>query len=1227
LPSVNKKGILIRYIRHKLEAVMAPLLNYQDELPSSLSLEFIPNDGSGKMRFDSPTSLGLHHQNEEEHPPSSSVAPITSFSKDALENGNKSCVQVAVRIRPLLGKEGKNNSCVHAPPGEDKDDLSQQQHDSALPATSSSTIYQTVQIGEVGSDTKNFTFDHVFSPSTSQFGLYSKCVYPLVRSCLEGYNATILAYGQTCSGKTHTIIGDTELQTLTGGGDKKDRVVVEVKENTGVIPRALRDIFLGLEKTKEGYHQTGSKSNPNISSPETKECDDEVAQINKCQPPLALIPSKPPFEYQVKVQFLELYGELIQDLIKTEISIPKSDHRLKRNASMKSIASSVHSYDKKSPRLVIRDGKAGDDAEVIGICQAKVNSAEEALLYLQRGMDMRCTESTAMNAASSRSHAIFTLVIQQTRRDVATVAAADDDDDGTNPRSELVEMKTSKIHFVDLAGSERIKSAKTKGKRMQEGISINKGLLVLGNVISALGSNNALKRKHVPYRDSKLTRLLKGSLGGNHKTLMIACVSPSTSNIEESRNTLRYANRAKNITNHAKVNVDPSSRVVKELKYQVAALARELMRVRNRDSSHEEEDGCPFSMDFLGGLIHSTDVSPDGWKSRRKISSPESKAKKLPSPERPATSSTITTKNSTNPPIEEEETKEQAQEEQSASSVKETETEEDSYDSGKIGKSVDDVIREGERIISYDFLVAALRETLKLSATGNNKTSMRNMAPGLDKVRTVDEIYDYLQAPTVQEEVETASLDDSKAVIHNHVERLERSINSRENLIKEMKEQQEKYQTMALTGEKELFEIDTKLETFEKEEVESAIKLHKESLNSSALPRILTEKEKEITKLHEERRKILGLFKTVDENARKIRNMKRKVIAMKRQRLELKGGNKSKNKTLDSDIQSHASGRSRESNLKEKCVSLSKRDNEDSNLGKHSSSSSGSSGENLKTTSSHQQGAEINALSSNTSTHLDEKKLRPVSAKEKLISRKKTFNYSLDGLDHSRKQEKMHKKALENKFKTLNTRDSISSKKKPKVLSHNNYEIVGKSPRMERRQESIDASVPQILNLNQNYSITSNISDQPLYASDIFRIANNTMGLKSRDNIEGGNEPSRKRCNSLLTAETGFRPIPDSHCNSNVIKIRQYDDDDDCCGSIFLMDSLRGKDNLSLSPVQFPPDILERLSDCEPIFEDKYENVIHVKSDEDCCGSYYFQNLINEIFGRKEAVTWQWDRP
>jgi len=471
------------------------------------------------------------------------------------QNGNSS-VRVAVRIRPLSAKEIGTDTCVHVLPQE-----------AGTSRLNSSPHFQTIQVGE-NELSQKFTFDHVFPPTTNQKEFYSICVLSLVHSCLEGYNATIFAYGQTGSGKTHTMMGDI------GPHD----------DEAGVILRASEDIFLGLEQRAESQ-------NLQASSARSPQSDTVHSKYSSLVPPS----SKPSFEYQVKVQFIEIYGEEIHDLVVEEFS--DQTQSFYREVSVKRHLSRQRSTVKKTRQLVIHDGKAGEDAEVIGACQAKVQSSEEALKYLQRGMKMRRTEQTAMNAESSRSHAIFTLVIQQTQRKSSTEAGD----------VIKMEMKTSKIHFVDLAGSERIKSTQARGKRIQEGININKGLFVLGNVISSLSNESKRNKIHVPYRDSKLTRLLKGSLGGNHRTLMIGCSSPSNYNKNETLNTLRYANRAKNIQNHARVNIDASSRVINELKDKVTTLAMELLRVQSMDRSDDSE--CPFSKEFLVDLIRASGTS------------------------------------------------------------------------------------------------------------------------------------------------------------------------------------------------------------------------------------------------------------------------------------------------------------------------------------------------------------------------------------------------------------------------------------------------------------------------------------------------------------------------------------------------------------------------------------------------------------------------------------------
>ena len=247
----------------------------------------------------------------------------------------------------------------------------------------------------------------------------------------------------------------------------------------------------------------------------------------------------------MRVQFLEVYGEEIRDLL-----TPSS-----------------------SERLTIRDIGLDGEPEIVGAIDTRLRLQKTPSCVFHRGMMRRVTGATAMNESSSRSHAILSVLVEQT-----TTLEERSDDDEESHQVQLVEVKRSKFNFVDLAGSERQKRTQAEGQRLKEGIDINKGLLVLGNVISALGDPKKVGKSFVPYRDSKLTRLLKGSLGGNHKTLMIACVSPSSNNLEESLNCLRYANRAKNIQNNAVVNVDAGSRLVSELRQQVQALATDLLR-------------------------------------------------------------------------------------------------------------------------------------------------------------------------------------------------------------------------------------------------------------------------------------------------------------------------------------------------------------------------------------------------------------------------------------------------------------------------------------------------------------------------------------------------------------------------------------------------------------------------------------------------------------------------
>ncbi|XVF64893.1 hypothetical protein PTKIN_Ptkin09bG0203500 [Pterospermum kingtungense] len=216
-----------------------------------------------------------------------------------------------------------------------------------------------------------------------------------------------------------------------------------------------------------------------------------------------------------------------------------------------------------------------------GVTEAEVRTKEEMTSYLSRGSLAHATGSTNMNSQSSHSHAIFTITMKQKK--IASCSNGVNDDIGDD-------ILCAKLHLVDPAGSERAKRMGADGMCLKEGIHINKGLLALGNVISALGDEKKRKEGgHVPYRDSKLTRLLQDSLGGNSKTVMIACVSPADTNAEETLNTLKYANCARNIQNKAVINRDPTAAQLQRMRNQIEQLQAEVLFYRSDGNTSFDE--------------------------------------------------------------------------------------------------------------------------------------------------------------------------------------------------------------------------------------------------------------------------------------------------------------------------------------------------------------------------------------------------------------------------------------------------------------------------------------------------------------------------------------------------------------------------------------------------------------------------------------------------------------
>ncbi|MCJ1257447.1 kinesin-like protein Klp8 [Lignoscripta atroalba] len=296
----------------------------------------------------------------------------------------------------------------------------------------------------------------------------------------------------------------------------------------------LDNAFQGYNNCIFAYGQTGSgKSYSMMGYGEEagvipRICRDMFERITRIQEDKDL-------KCTVEVSYLEIYNERVRDLLNPST---KGNLRVREHPS-------TGPYVEDLAKLVVR-------------------SFKEIENLMDEGNKARTVAATNMNETSSRSHAVFTLTLTQKRHDVET---------------SLDTEKVAKISLVDLAGSERANSTGATGARLKEGAEINRSLSTLGRVIAALADLSAGKKKNmsmVPYRDSVLTWLLKDSLGGNSMTAMIAAISPADINFEETLSTLRYADSAKRIKNHAVVNEDPNARMIRELKEELAQLRSKL---------------------------------------------------------------------------------------------------------------------------------------------------------------------------------------------------------------------------------------------------------------------------------------------------------------------------------------------------------------------------------------------------------------------------------------------------------------------------------------------------------------------------------------------------------------------------------------------------------------------------------------------------------------------------
>ncbi|GAV53045.1 hypothetical protein ZYGR_0AI03270 [Zygosaccharomyces rouxii] len=416
-------------------------------------------------------------------------------------------------------------------------------------------------------NSKTYAVDKVFGPSANQQLIFKEIAEPLFGDFLRGYNCTVLVYGMTSTGKTYTMTGDEKLYND------------ELSDSAGIIPRILFKLFETLDMRDEDY--VVKCSFVELYNEELKDLLDDGVE-NSSMRKLRIYDSgsgsnsnsssrKNSRNNSPKLVTDPMVNRRRMRTVPLSSSLAKQQHQWQQRREQQHQQHQLREQQQREQQAQQQQREQQQDPHsgvyIQNLQDFHITSARDGLQLLQKGLRNRQVATTKMNDFSSRSHTIFTITLY---------------------REHQGEMfKVSKMNLVDLAGSENISRSGAQHQRAKEAGSINQSLLTLGRVINSLADKSA----HVPFRESKLTRLLQDSLGGNTKTALIATISPAKINSEETCSTLQYASKAKNIKNRPQLrSFIMKDILVKNVTAELAKVKSDLLSTKLREGVYMSHD-------------------------------------------------------------------------------------------------------------------------------------------------------------------------------------------------------------------------------------------------------------------------------------------------------------------------------------------------------------------------------------------------------------------------------------------------------------------------------------------------------------------------------------------------------------------------------------------------------------------------------------------------------------